>query len=152
MRIVRGFIGMYRVFLPAIAGVIIALAGALALPAVTAAAATCPTVDSTTGAVSPAPAPGVDWSGCDLTGANLASANLADANLTGVSFGSADLGQANLQDASLADANLGTADMSQALLAGVTSGGVVPDLGVLPLGWFVKNGYIIGPGANAEHR
>jgi uncharacterized protein YjbI with pentapeptide repeats len=150
MHIVRGFIDAYRVFLPAIAGVIIAVAGALALPAVTAAAATCPTVDSTTGTVSPAPAPGVDWSGCDLTGANLAGANLADANLTGVSFGSADLEQANLQDASLAAANLGTADMSQALLAGVTSGGVVPDLGVLPLGWFVKDGYIIGPGANAD--
>ena len=44
------------------------------LPAVTAAAAACPAVDAGTGAVSPAPAPGANWSGCDLTGANLTGA------------------------------------------------------------------------------
>src|SRR5262249_36860469 len=53
------------------------------------AAVPCPTIDPTTRAVSPAPAPGVDWQGCNLataimTGANLANANLAGANLLGV--------------------------------------------------------------------
>lgn len=54
---------------------------------------TAPQVDSTTRAVTPAPTPGVDWSGCDLPGANLSRAkpegrepgrreNLAGANLS----------------------------------------------------------------------
>jgi uncharacterized protein YjbI with pentapeptide repeats len=78
------------------------------------------------------------------------TANLFQANLSGLNFGNADLQQANLQDAKLADVNLGTADLSQATLDGVTSGGVVPNLGVLPESWSDNNGFLVGPGANLD--
>jgi uncharacterized protein YjbI with pentapeptide repeats len=134
MRVVSGFTGMLRVFLPAVAGVIIAVAGALVLPAATATAATCPTVDPGTGAVSPAPAPGADWSGCDLTGANLTGANLTDANLTG----------ANLYLAVISSANF-----TGATLTGLQSGDVTyQSAPVLPANWTWVGGYLAGPGAD----
>lgn len=77
-----------------------------------AAAVVCPTVSST-GVVSPAPAPGVDWSRCDLAGANLASANLTDAN-----FYDANLTGANLTNAILTSANLSFVKLYTAALAG----------------------------------
>jgi hypothetical protein len=48
-----------------------------------AASGTCPTVNSVTGAVSPAPAPGVTWQGCVLANANLSGSDLTGANLAG---------------------------------------------------------------------
>jgi hypothetical protein len=75
--------------------------GCAAGPAAMAAPAACPAVDSTTGAVSPAPAPDVDWQGCNLASANLANADLTGANLTG----------ANLTGANLTDANFTGADL-----------------------------------------
>jgi uncharacterized protein YjbI with pentapeptide repeats len=85
-----------------------------------AAAVTCPTVSST-GVVSPAPSPGVDWSGCDLAGANLASANLAganldDANLDGANLTSATLTSAVLTYVKLYEADLPGADLESANL------------------------------------
>jgi uncharacterized protein YjbI with pentapeptide repeats len=135
MRVVRGFIGMFRVFLPAAVGVVIALAGTVVLPAGSAAAATCPTVDPSTGAVSPAPAPGVDWSGCDLYGADLTGADLTDANLTG----------ANLYLAVITSANF-----TGATLTGVQSGDVTyQSAPTLPANWlWISGGYLAGPGAD----
>jgi uncharacterized protein YjbI with pentapeptide repeats len=135
MRAVSGFIGMFRVFLPAMAGVIIALAGVLVLPAATAAAATCPTVNPSTGAVSPAPAPGVDWSGCNLTGANLTSADLSNANLT----------NANLYLAIITSANF-----TGATLTGLQSGDITyQSQPTLPANWtWIVGGYLAGPGAD----
>jgi hypothetical protein len=84
------------------------------------AAVTCPTVDASTGAVSPAPSPGVDWAGCDLTGANLnganlAGANLQDATLTNAALNNADLAGANLTSADDANnAEMGGADFANA--------------------------------------
>ena len=127
--------GMLRVFLFAFTGVIAALAGVLVLPAVTAAAASCPTVNPGTGAVSPAPAPGVDWSGCNLTGANLAKADLAGANLTG----------ANLYLASITSANF-----TGATLTGLQSGDVTyQSAPKLPANWtWITGGYLAGPEAD----
>jgi uncharacterized protein YjbI with pentapeptide repeats len=92
---------------------------------------TCPTVaGGTTGTVSPAPTPGVDWQGCnlayaDLGGADLANANLSQANLMGAQLTNANLTDANLTSASvvggilentnLTDANLANADLSQTM-------------------------------------
>jgi hypothetical protein len=107
------------------------IAGAIAAFALTAgvitaaaapslAAVTCPTVDPSTGAVSPAPSPGVDWAGCDLTGANLNGADLAGADLQGVTLTNAALNNADLAGANLVsadDANnaeMGGADFSKA--------------------------------------
>jgi uncharacterized protein YjbI with pentapeptide repeats len=95
---------------------------------------TCPTVtNGTTGTVSPAPAPGVDWQGCnlayaDLGGADLANANLSHASLIGAQLTNADLTDANLTSASmvagildganLTDANLAHADLGAATFHG----------------------------------
>jgi uncharacterized protein YjbI with pentapeptide repeats/outer membrane protein assembly factor BamB len=91
---------------------------------------TCPTVNPKTGAVTPAPAPSVDWSGCDLTGANLtganlvlsdlAGANLTKADLTKAGFDSADLAGANLTDANLAHVWLGSTNSTGANFTGAT--------------------------------
>ena len=106
-------------------------ATAAAAPAL---AVTCPTVSSS-GAVTPAPTPGVDWAGCNLTdaylpGADLAGAQLQNANLTGANLPNADLAKANLSgvtatsnadlagdnlsDAVLTSANLQSMDLSDA--------------------------------------
>lgn len=124
-----------------------AAAGASITPA--AAAVTCPTVDPSTGAVSPPPTVGGNWSGCDLAGANMAGwktyaldlsgANLTNAsmnfaqisggdmtgaNLTGASLisasVSANLTDANLSDANLTGTNLTSADISGAIMATAT--------------------------------
>ena len=130
-----------------------------------AAAATCPTVDPGTGAVSPAPFPGVQWPGCDLTGANLASgdisggnlfgANLTNADLTGAvltstDLMSADLTNANLTDADLKQAMLSGTTMAGATLTGVSSGFISGTPASLPSGWILANNYLVGPGANLQ--
>ena len=81
---------------------------------------TCPTVNETTGAVAPAPSPGVDWSGCDLdnaimSGADLAGADLSGASITGESR-QEELVGANLSGANLSDATMDGADMTGANL------------------------------------
>ncbi len=62
-------------------------------------AAQCPTVNAN-GTVTPAPQPGVNWSGCDLSGANLRyvdmwKADLSHANLTGASMNAGNFTSAN---------------------------------------------------------
>lgn len=120
---------------------------------------TCPTVSST-GVVTPAPAPGIDWSGCDLGRAQLTGANLTGANLTG-----AELAKANLTGANLTQVNLTGADLIQSTmtganltsatltgdflaLAGVTSGGIVGTPASLPAQCILGNGFLIGDDAN----
>ncbi len=117
----------------------IALAGGGAITASAATAAvTCPTVDQTTGAVTPAPSPGVDWSGCNLdnaimSGADLEGADLSDATLSGqsrqelledVNFSGANLSgaliPADLTGSNLTDANLTDASLFDAEVGGVT--------------------------------
>ena len=94
----------------------------------------CPTVTGgTTGTVSPAPTPGVDWQGCDLAyadlgGADLANANLSQANLLGAQLTNANLTDANLANAELAvgifnGTNLTGADLAHADLGGAGFGG-----------------------------
>jgi uncharacterized protein YjbI with pentapeptide repeats len=112
-------------------GVITAIglpATAFAAPA----AVTCPTVNDTTGAVTPAPSAGVDWSGCDLdnaimSGADLAGANLSGAQITGESrqeelagtnLAGANLSNATMDGADMTGANLTNADMNSTNLMG----------------------------------
>jgi uncharacterized protein YjbI with pentapeptide repeats len=66
----------------------------------------CPTVAKGSGAVTPPPAPNVDWSHCKLVGADLGGANLSGANLS----------DANLSEANLTDANTDSADFAKANL------------------------------------
>jgi Pentapeptide repeats (8 copies) len=89
------------------------------------AAVSCPTVDPSTGSVTPAPAPGVDWAGCDLAdaylpGASLNAADLADANLNGAYLVKADVAGATLTGANLSHASGAGANFSDANLAGAT--------------------------------
>lgn len=93
------------------------------------AAGTCPAV-STTGVVTPAPAPGVNWSGCNIQSANLSGANLTGARLHGARLNGADLADANLTDTDLSSATLLAADLAgtqfrQTNLANATLAGSV---------------------------
>jgi Pentapeptide repeats (8 copies) len=111
----------------------------------------CPTVDPSTGAVSPAPGPGVQWAGCDLTGADLAGANLTGATLKGLDLGSADLTDANLTNAQLMEAILSDATLTGATLTGVSSGYISGTPSSLPSDWIMVNNYLIGPGASLRY-
>lgn len=126
------------------------------------AAVTCPSVNPSTGAVTPPPTPGTDWSGCNLTGAdfykaalsglNLSEANLTNADLISATISSnltdANLSGANMTGASLAGATIAGADMATANLTNVwtfDTGGVPASL---PAGWEDVSHYILGPTAN----
>ena len=139
------------------------LSAGLLLSAGPAAAASCPTVDPATGAVSPAPGAGTQWSGCDLAGADLSGANLYGANLYGANLQNANLSGANLKQidlmtADLSGANLTGAVLMQALLdgaiipsatlTGVSSGGITGTPASLPPNWSLDDGYLAGPGAD----
>jgi len=128
-------------------------AGFLSLsPLDLAAAASCPVVASGTGAVSPAPSAGVDWSGCDLTGAELAGADLAGADLTSSTLVSADLTDADLTGANLNSATITDAIFTGATMTGIQSGGIPggpAGVVTLPANWMLADGFLLGPGANA---
>jgi uncharacterized protein YjbI with pentapeptide repeats len=150
------------------------VAGVLASSTPSSAAVTCPTVNPSTGAVTPAPAPEVDWAGCDLAGADLAHANLSEAylpgadlagaNLTGANLESTDLESSNLtsanltsatvtddaalQDSVLTGVNLDGTALSGSFLAGVTSGGITGTPASLPPDWSLVLGYLIGEDVN----
>ncbi len=114
----------------------------------------CPVVAAKTGVVTPAPTPGIDWSGCNLTGADLASADLAGASLTGANLLGANLTSANFTNANLTSANLGGAVLSSAIFTGATFTGVTSgsiftaDNVTLPVNWLLYDGYLMGPKAN----
>jgi uncharacterized protein YjbI with pentapeptide repeats len=97
-------------------GVVLIMVTGSLLPASALADATvtCPTVDPTTGTVTPGPTPDVDWAGCDLNGANLYAANLTDANLSGATLTSPSLGEVTLTGANLSDADLSGSSMTYA--------------------------------------
>jgi uncharacterized protein YjbI with pentapeptide repeats len=153
------------------AGTILAVAltaGSLAgAAAPVAAAADCPAVDPTTHLTTPAPSPGVDWSGCVLDGANLSNADLSGANLMNASLTSADLDWANLTNANLGDADLTDAALNYAVVTGsdiggaklggtsmtdITSGGLIGGYpGLMPSGWTEVDGYLAGPAANLDN-
>lgn len=152
----NGF-GSARLLGTALAATIITT-GVLALPATPAHAAACPTVDQSTGAVSPAPSPGVDWSLCDLSDANLSGADLASANLQQDSLQNANLSGAtldgvNLKLATLSGATVAGASMNGTVLAGaivnqLQSGGITGAPASLPTDWKLIQGYLAGPTAD----
>jgi hypothetical protein len=107
-----------------ILGVLVTFGLAAGMAAATASpvmAAACPTV-SASGAVTPAPSPGVDWVGCNLTNAYLPDADLAGAQLQNATLTGADLLDADLAAADLSgvtaenNANFGNANLSNATL------------------------------------
>jgi len=99
--------------LPALAGVMLVLAGAALQLSTPAAAADCRAM----------PEPGIDWSGCNkstlllsdsaLDGANLSDANLAATDLRNSSFVGANLEKATLIRSSLAGSRLDKANLAR---------------------------------------
>lgn len=89
-----------------------------------------------------------------LTGANLTDANLTDANLTGADLAGADLKGATITDVELFDiANSGPPYFpypwqGATNLADVRSGSLVGASPILPSGWELLGGYLVGPGAD----
>jgi len=81
--------------------------------------------------------------GANLSGANFTGANLSGLNLCATNFSSANLTNSNLSRTTLCNANL-----SNATLTGVISGGVTATVNLLPTGWILSSGYLLGPGAN----
>jgi uncharacterized protein YjbI with pentapeptide repeats len=99
-----------------------------------ASAAPCPSIDSTTRAVTPSlPPTRSAWAGCDLSGAALASAflfgydftaaNFTGATLTGAFLNGAVLTNANLSSALMTSVNISGATLTDANLSGVTMNG-----------------------------
>jgi uncharacterized protein YjbI with pentapeptide repeats len=73
---------------------------------------------------------------------NLTGIDLTDANLTG-----AKLNIVNLTDVNLTGADLTDADLTDSILTGIKSGGIKGNP-ILPKGYKIINGYIIGPNVN----
>jgi uncharacterized protein YjbI with pentapeptide repeats len=139
------------------------VAGMLAFSAGPATAAvTCPTVSQSTGAVSPPPSPGADWSGCNLTGADLFDLHLNGMNLTGANLTNANLlfdtDSSNLTDANFSGANMTGDNLTAATVTGANMATANLDnvwtfntVGVpasLPSGWEDVSDHILGPTAN----
>jgi uncharacterized protein YjbI with pentapeptide repeats len=78
----------------------------------------CPTVDPNDGAVSIAPTPGIDWSGCNLVGADLTGTNISNANFAGADLRSARFDQSILNGANFSHANLTDASFPDTILNG----------------------------------
>ena len=157
---------IWRRWLPALTAASIAAGLVTTLgTAAPAAASSCPTVSST-GVVSPAPSPGVDWSGCVLGGANLSGADFSSANLSSANLNSANLNHANLTNANLTSANLKSVRMGWTTITGATltsaamvggqlylvvSGQITGTPASLPTDWSLAGGYLIGPHDNLEN-
>jgi uncharacterized protein YjbI with pentapeptide repeats len=150
-----------------ILGIVVAAtltAGTMVLWSGAASAVTCPAVAPGTGTVTPAPTPGVDWSGCslvraDLSGADLSGANLSETNLQGANLTGSNLSGANLTDSAIDNADLAQADLNGTLLTGiftvvgVESGGITGTPASLPdteSPTYLIDGYLAGPDVNLD--
>jgi hypothetical protein len=100
-------------------GVVLAalVAGLLAATPSVAQAAVCPTVGAL-GVLTPAPSPGVNWSGCNLVGADLAGKDLTSADLSGADLSNAEAYGVILSGANLSEANLSDAYLPYSVLTG----------------------------------
>lgn len=79
--------------------------------------------------------PYANLSGCDFSGAHLGGADLMGANLSG----------ANFSGAIMRNVDLSGANLYGAILTGVISGGITGTPLILPPGWALVNGYLVGP-------
>ena len=69
------------------------------------------------------------------------------ADLQNVNFGSADLSNRDLSWANISGANLSGANLTGVIASNVTSSSTT----LLPVGWSVNNGFLVGPGANLSN-
>lgn len=94
---------------------------------------------------------GAELRGAPLTNANLAGADLRHADLRDATLISADLTGASLKSARLGGATLTNATLKDAALCGVQSGSLTGADVVLPSGWSLITGYLVGPGADLNN-
>lgn len=83
-----------------------------------------------------------DLEGAILTHVNMSLAALEHTNLTGAEASAADL-----ESAELGHSNLEATDLEAAKLTNVSSGEILNHPALLPVGWKLVDGYLIGPGA-----
>ncbi len=84
---------------------------------------------------------GANLSRVDFSEANLAGADLSETLLLGTVFRGTDLTAANLHGAAVAGA-----DFTGATLTNVRSGGLKGSAAILPDGWKIEDGELVGPG------
>ena len=85
-----------------------------------------------------------------LAGANLNSGKFNGMDLNSIVVTNADLRYADFTNANLLNVNIDGADMAESVLTGVASGGIVGLPKTLPNKWRLRQGYLIGPGANLK--
>ena len=83
----------------------------------------------------------------DFTGANFSHAQMSRARLQGANLKNAVFTGADLSRAILFGSNLDGADLRHADLTGVRSG-LISGRPLLPDGWTIESGYLVGPGAD----
>lgn len=81
-------------------------------------------------------------------GTNLSNADMTESIFFGAYMPNANFTGANLAGANIASSNLNNANFTGANLHRITSGGISGTPSVLPAGWIISGGYLIGPGAN----
>lgn len=92
---------------------------------------------------------GATFSPTAQLGVSLSATNFTNADLTGLNLTGAFLNNANLTGARLTGTTLTGANLSNATLTGVISGGIViVGHPVLPPGWQLVDGYLVGPSDN----
>ena len=91
---------------------------------------------------------GVDLNNANFNGADLEGTYLGDTNLTDATF----IGSAtDVQDVNFYGADIQGADFASDDFTGIKSGGVTGTPAVLPTGWNVGDGYLMGPGVNLSY-
>jgi uncharacterized protein YjbI with pentapeptide repeats len=80
-------------------------------------------------------------------GVNFTNANMEESIFYGAFMPNANFTGANLSGANLASSNISNSDFTGANLTGVISGGITGNA-ILPPGWKISGGYLLGPGAN----
>jgi len=101
--------------------------------------------------------PNADLAGARLDDADLSGRDLSEAVLVGASLARADLAGANLHHALMVGANLldadvdSATDLGTALLDGVRSGSLDGTTALLPPGWSVSKGHLVGPRADLAY-
>jgi len=89
-----------------------------------------------------------DFTDLSMSGFNLTGVTAINAVLNGTDLSGTDLSGANLANANLTNTILSGTNFSNANLNGVISSGISGTPINLPTGWFLVNGYLIGPGSN----
>jgi uncharacterized protein YjbI with pentapeptide repeats/alpha-tubulin suppressor-like RCC1 family protein len=91
----------------------------------------------------------VAFSNANISGSTLSQANMTGAVFDAVTLTNVDLSGANLTNAIITNTDVSGARFQNTTLANVSSGGFTNSATAgLPSGYFIRNGYIVGPGVS----